>query len=408
MLAKQKERLRELSATDLKKLVYELGTHQIELEMQNEELRHAQTELESSRRKYADLYDFSPMGYFTFDKNGLIREVNHTGAGMLGMEKRFLVGKPLQNFIGPDGRTAFRDHLTEVFRTGTRQTCEIDLNRKDGVLFPAQLQSIGADSGEGTIDSCRTAVSDISERKKAEEALRTAHTELERRAYELEALNRELEAFSYTVSHDLKAPLRSIEGFTRAILEDYAEKLDETGRDYLTRVHSASQRMSHLIEAMLNMARLTRGAIQEKTVDLSSLAQVTAHEIRKQATGRQVEFIIQKNVKAKGDQDMLQVMLENLLDNAWKFTSAHATAKIEFGTTNMDGKTVYFVRDDGAGFDMAFSDKLFKPFKRLHTESEFPGIGIGLAIAHRIILRHNGRLWAESAPEKGATFFFTL
>ena len=214
--------------------------------------------------------------------------------------------------------------------------------------------------------------------------------------------NRELEAFSYTVSHDLKAPLRSIEGFTKAILEDYAERLDETGRDYLMRVHSASQRMTQLIEAMLNMARLTRGAIQERTVDLSSLAQVTAHEIRKQAPGRQVEFIIQKNVKAKGDQDMLQVMLENLLDNAWKFTSAHPTAKIEFGTTNMDGKTVYFVRDDGAGFEMAFSDKLFKPFKRLHAESEFPGIGIGLVIAQRIVMRHNGRLWVESAPEKGA------
>jgi len=172
MLTKQRERLRELSATDLKKLVHELGTHQIELEKQNEELRRAQAELESSRRKYADLYDFSPMGYFAFDKNGLIREVNHTGAGMLGMEKRFLIGKPLQNFIGPDGRTVFLNHLTEVFRTETRQTCEINLRRKDGVLFPAQLQSIGADSGEGTIDSCRTAVSDISESKQAEEALR--------------------------------------------------------------------------------------------------------------------------------------------------------------------------------------------------------------------------------------------
>jgi PAS domain S-box-containing protein len=171
MLVKQKERLRELSSTALKKLVHELGTYQIELEMQNEDLRHAYAEIESSRRKYADLYDFSPVGYFTFDKNGLIQEVNHTGAGMLSMAKRFLLGKPFQIFIEPDGRAAFRGHLAEVFRTQTRQTCEVNLRRKDGILFPAQLQSIGADSGEGATDSCRTAVSDISERKRIELSL---------------------------------------------------------------------------------------------------------------------------------------------------------------------------------------------------------------------------------------------
>jgi light-regulated signal transduction histidine kinase (bacteriophytochrome) len=292
--------------------------------------------------------------------------------------------------------------------TGEPFDMEFPLRGADGIFRSFLTRVLPLKDSAGSVIRWFGTNTDISALKRAEEALRAAHTELERRAFELEAVNRELEAFSYTVSHDLKAPLRSIEGFTKAILEDYAERLDETGRDYLTRAHSASQRMSHLIEAMLNMARLTRGAIQERTVDLSALAQVTAHEIRKQAPGRQVEFIIQKNVKAKGDQDMLQVMLENLLDNAWKFTNQQATEKIEFGTTNMDGKTVYFVRDDGAGFDMAFSDKLFKPFKRLHTESEFPGIGIGLAIAHRIIMRHNGRLWAESAPEKGATFFFTL
>jgi len=180
VLAKQKERLRELSSTDLKKLVHELGTHQIELEMQNEELRRAQAEIDSSRRKYADLYDFSPMGYFTFDKNGVVREVNHTGAGMLGMEKRSLIARPVQNFMGVDSRETFRVHLTEVFRTPTRQTCELNLRRKNGDLFPAQLQSIGADSGGGAIDSCRTAVSDVSERKQAAEALAAANFENEK------------------------------------------------------------------------------------------------------------------------------------------------------------------------------------------------------------------------------------
>jgi PAS domain S-box-containing protein len=308
-------------------------------------------------------------------------------------------------------RSSFEKTGMEVYLNSVgkeEKPFEIQYRRRDGSVFPAETLGTQVKDPQGNIIGFLGIHRDITERKRAEESLRAAHAELERRAYELEAVNRELESFSYTVSHDLKAPLRSIEGFTKAFLEDYADRLDETGGDYLMRVHSASQRMAHLIEAMLNMARLTRGQLQERTVDLSALAQVTANEIRKQDPGRQVEFIVRKNVKAKGDQDMLQVMLENLLDNAWKFTSKHPAATIEFGTMNMDGKTVYFVRDDGAGFDMAFSDKLFKPFKRLHTESEFPGIGIGLAIAHRIILRHNGRLWAESAPEKGATFYFTL
>lgn len=409
LLKKQADRLTHLSSRDMKHLMHELGTHQIELEMQNEELRNAQLELEASRREYADLYDFAPIGYFTLDGHGKILKANLTGAGMLGKSKRVLIDTPFSRLLVDAGdREVFSSHLAEVLRRPTKVECEVKIKRMDGAQFYAQLQSVAPENGEGQQALIRSAVSDITARKLAEEALRSTHTELERRAYELDAVNRELEAFSYTVSHDLKAPLRSIEGFTKAVLEDYAERLDETGRDYLMRVHSASQRMSHLIEAMLNMARLTRGELQERTVDLSSLAQVTAHEIRKQAPGRQVEFIVQKNVKAKGDQDMLQVMLENLLDNAWKFTSKHPAAKIEFGTTNMDGKTVYFVRDDGAGFDRAFSDKLFKPFKRLHTEAEFPGLGIGLAIAHRIVMRHNGRIWAEGAPEKGATFYFTL
>jgi light-regulated signal transduction histidine kinase (bacteriophytochrome) len=206
----------------------------------------------------------------------------------------------------------------------------------------------------------------------------------------------------------LKAPLRSIQGFSQALLEDYGGRLDQTGKDYLMRVHSASQRMTQLIDAMLNMARLTRGELHEYVVDLSSLAQIIAHELQKQNPERHVEFIIADNVKACCDQTMMQVMLHNLLDNAWKFTSNHETAKIEFGVVERDGKTVFFVKDDGAGFDMKYADKLFSPFKRFHSESEFPGIGIGLAIAHRIVMRHGGKIWAESAPNKGATFYFTL
>jgi PAS domain S-box-containing protein len=253
-----------------------------------------------------------------------------------------------------------------------------------------------------------TVFEDITERKRADEALRSAHAELEHRAYELDAVNKELEAFAYTVSHDLKAPLRSIEGFTRAIAEDYSDKLDEPGRDYVRRVTAASQRMTELIDAMLNLSRLTGGELHEKTVDLGALAQGIVHNLKHNEPQRNVEFSILPKAPVKGDATMLQIVLQNLLENAWKFTGRHPAAQIEFGVTDMEGKAVYFVRDDGVGFDMQFADKLFQPFKRLHTDAEYPGLGIGLAIAHRIIMRHGGRMWAEADVNKGATFFFTL
>ncbi|MBI4847415.1 MAG: GAF domain-containing protein [Nitrospirae bacterium] len=237
---------------------------------------------------------------------------------------------------------------------------------------------------------------------------RSLDKRVKERTAELEFLNRELEAYSYTVSHDLRAPLRVIDGFIKALHEDYAENLDETGRDYCRRVHSASQRMLQLIDALLNMARLTRGELKESNVDLSAIVSVTAHELKKTDPERQVEVIMAEKMKAKGDINMLRVVLENLINNAWKFTSRHPSAKIEFGGTRINDKDVYYVRDDGAGFNMEFADKLFSPFRRFHNESEFPGIGIGLAIVQQIIKRHGGKIWAESEVEKGATFYFTL
>ena len=249
---------------------------------------------------------------------------------------------------------------------------------------------------------------DITARKKAEETLRSAHDELKRRSYELAAVNRELEEFSYSVSHDLRAPLRTIEGFTGAILEDYGASLDGAAKGYFNRVVSASRRMAQLIDALLNMARQTKVELRENTVDLSGLAEIAVHALRKRDPGRTVDISIGKDLKARGDRDMLTTVIENLLDNAWKFTGRHSTAKIEFGALDKDGTKIFFIKDDGAGFDMQFAQKMFMPFRRLHAESEFPGLGMGLAIAYRIILRHEGRIWAESEPEKGATFYFTL
>ena len=243
-------------------------------------------------------------------------------------------------------------------------------------------------------------------------ALRMAHDSLElrvqQRTAELTASNNELEAFSYSVSHDLRAPLRSIDGFSQALLEDYAGKLDAGGQDHLRRVRAATQRMSVLIDDLLNLSRLSRSAIRRETLDLSALAAAVAEDVRKSDPARRVEFIIAKDLAAEGDPQLLRVVMENLLGNAWKYTSSHPQARIEFGASQDNGRRAFFVRDDGAGFDPRYAGRLFGAFQRLHAATEFPGTGIGLATVQRIIHRHGGKIWAEGAVEKGATFHFSL
>jgi light-regulated signal transduction histidine kinase (bacteriophytochrome) len=250
------------------------------------------------------------------------------------------------------------------------------------------------------------------ERKRAEDAVRTLNTELEQRVrertVELEASTKELEAFSYSVSHDLRAPLRSVDGFSLALLEDCEEKLDADGKDYLRRIRAATQRMGTLIDDMLRLSRLTRAEMLVEKVNVTELAWSIINELQKSQPERTVKIEIAQGLEVTADPKLIRIALENLLGNAWKFTGKRSEAVIELGSAIEGTKTTYFVRDNGAGFDMAYVNKLFTPFQRLHSIEEYPGTGIGLGTVQRIMHRHGGKVWAEGQVDHGATFHFSF
>jgi light-regulated signal transduction histidine kinase (bacteriophytochrome)/HAMP domain-containing protein len=265
-------------------------------------------------------------------------------------------------------------------------------------------------------DSFNNMLAQIQERdaalRKTEEEIRQLNLELEQRVVErttqLEAANKELESFAYSVSHDLRAPLRSIDGFGQILLEDFADRLGSEGQRSLTRIRLATQRMGHLIDDLLKLSQVSRAEIRKENVDLSALARRVAAEVQEREPDRPVAVDIAEGVSAEGDPRLLGVVLENLIGNAFKFTAKQPEPRIEFGIRQENGGPLYFVRDNGAGFDMTYAGKLFGAFQRLHSAEEFRGTGIGLATVQRIIRRHGGRVWAEAAVGEGATFYFTL
>jgi PAS domain S-box-containing protein len=360
------------------------------------------TDLAKANRFLDAIIENIPHMIFVKDADRLAFErFNRAGEALLGVSRDSLIGKNDYDFFpaeqalffqGKDRNTlaskALLDIPEEPIETprGTRwlHTKKVPILGEDGA--PAYLLGISED---------------ITERKRAAHALMRAKEAAE-------TASRELESFSYSIAHDLRAPLRSIDGFSQALLEDYSEQLDEEGRGHLRRVRSAAQRMAFLIDDLLKLSRLTRAEMHRTSVDLSALARSAGDKLKARWPERTIELSVADHLVVQGDPRLLAAVIENLLDNAWKFTRTRMPARVEVGSEDLGNARVLFVRDNGVGFDMSYVDKLFGVFQRLHAVSEYEGAGIGLATVQRVIHRHGGKVWAESQLDRGATFYFTL
>jgi PAS domain S-box-containing protein len=588
----------------MQRLIHELQVHQIELEMQNDELRAAQERIEESRSGYEDLYDFSPLGYFTFDRTGVIQALNLTGAKLLGKERRSLIKSPFSRFIDEKFLNVFLSHLEAVFETGTRQSCELWLETKGRSRVPVAMESIRTEEDHGEIGQCRSAILDITKRKRAEEALHQAEryqhlaaevlrilnnpstldgsvglildaitretgldavgirlrngggdlpyivqnsfsrdfllaedtliardgcgdpcrngsgeitlecpgglvmsgrtdpanpsfttggsfwtndvlplpdlpagedlgsrsrntcihqgyksmalipiranreivgllqlndrrkdrftlemvrlfegiaesigialirkqTErlLEKRSTQLEDANKELESFSYSVSHDLRTPLRAIDGFSRVILKRKGDQFDPETKRQFELIREGAERMNRLIDNILALSRVGSHEKVVSRIDMEQLVRETWEALCEIHPGRQFDWRAEPLPPAMGDRMLIAQVLTNLLSNAIKYSATRDISIIEVGGHATERETVYSIKDNGVGFEMAYYPKLFKVFQRLHSNAEFEGTGVGLSIVQRIIHRHGGRVWAEAEKEKGATFSFAL
>ena len=365
--------------------------------------RRAEETLRVSEEQFRTLAVTANDAIISADSRGDITYFNPGAERIFGYALEEVTGKPLTVLMPERFGDAHRTGLARYLATGEARvvgkTVELAGRKKDGTEFPLELSL--ASWRHGPEVAFTAIIRDITERQRMEDTLR-------RHTAQLEAANAELDAFAYSVSHDLRAPLRGIDGFSQALLEDYADRLDVTGKEYLARVRSASQRMATLIDDLLNLSRVTRHQMHVAAVDLSALARGIAADLQKGDPERRAEFIIAPGLQVQADPGLMRVVLQNLLENAWKFTGKRPHARIEVGSATHDGRPAYFVRDNGAGFDMTYVHKLFGAFQRLHGAQEFDGTGVGLATVQRVIHRHGGRVWAEGAVDGGATFYFTL
>ncbi|HET6159467.1 MAG TPA: PAS domain S-box protein [Dongiaceae bacterium] len=370
----------------------------------------ADRELRASEARFRDLLESAPDAVLITDQQGQIQLVNAQAELLFGYRREELVGHKIEMLIPERYRgrhVGHREGYVDAARTRPMGAgLELYGLRKDGSEFPVSIGLSPTRTDQGLMVFCD--VRDITDQRAIEMEIQDLNRRLQQDNAELAAVNKELEAFSYSVSHDLRAPLRAIDGFSQALIEDAGPLLSGEHHSHLSRVRQAAQRMGLLIDDLIKLARVTRADVRIEEVDLSAMAQQITNGLQDSAPERQADFIIAPDLHVEGDQRLLHVALDNLLNNSWKFTAPRSPARIEFGKTVFDGRQTFFVRDNGVGFDMSYAGKMFGAFQRFHDAREFAGTGIGLATVQRVINKHGGRIWAESQPGNGATFFFTL
>jgi len=371
-----------------------------------EALREANEYLES-------VFDHANVPMIVWDPRLRIKRFNHAFENLTGKSATSILGEDIGILFPPGERERSMELIRGTLAGKPLDVVEIPIAGTGGSLRTVVWNSAAIAGGDGQSPIAAIAQGqDITECRQAEEALGRLSADLEERVHDrtiqLEGANAELESFSYSVSHDLRAPLRGIDGWSLALLEDYSDKLDDQGREYLSYIRTDVQRMGQLIDDLLGLSRVTRDRMKRTLVDLSAVAETVVARLREMEPNRQVEFEVQPGLTALADAGLIEIALTNLIGNAWKFSSTRPVARIEFGRTEVDGRSAFFVRDNGVGFDMAYVDKLFGVFQRLHKATEFPGSGIGLAIVQRVVHRHGGRVWAESKLGEGTTIYFTF